>query len=72
MKKVGKMAIFGEFSRGTESSKFEDVGINEDLIPFQRVLPFSIFDKNSFCILIIFFKMGFSPPPKMAKTLEGQ
>ena len=32
------MAIFGDFSRGAESLKFEDVGINEDLIPFQRVL----------------------------------
>ena len=55
------MAILGEFSRGTEYSKFDDLGINEELIPFQRVLPFSIFDKNSFWV-----------PPKMAKTQEGQ
>ena len=66
------MAIFSEFSRGTESLKFENLGINEDLIPFQRVLPFSIIDKNSFWVLIIFFKMGTPPPPKMDKTLEGQ
>ena len=44
---------------------------SEDLIPSQRELSFLIFEKKSIWVLIIFFNISTTPPPKMAKTLEG-
>ena len=46
--------------------------MDEDFNPSQRELSFLISHKNSFWVLIIFFKMSTPPSPKMAKTLQVQ
>ena len=66
------MRIFGDLFGGNERISERSDGINKDLGPFQRDCQFLFFEKQSFCVLINFFNMGTLPPPKVAKTLEGQ
>ena len=61
------MRVFGDFSRGTERLLGEYFGIMWDLSPSQTRPGVFLFDKKSFWVNIIFFKLVTSPLPKWPK-----